>query len=686
MEAGPTEAMPGGRHISCSMTTVMLRLVGQEHGTAGIEELLAAAGVQQTREDLENEENWVTLDEAIALLSACVQVTGDPGFPRRIGEHTVRQHAGTSVSTLLRSLGSPEAVLGAIAQAAGKLSTVSDLDAVEVEPGRAVVRAVARPGHVRHPLQCQWTTGLLATPTELFGLPRAGVRELSCQAKGDPECRYVVTWDAGQAAAGADPQQRVTALEAQLLATREGLRGVFATAAELLSTDDIDVVLARIVDRAALTVRAPRFVLAVRPRTGDEVRIYAEGVADGEAAAIAQALEAGDPLPGSALVADVASERRAYGRLCALNPEGIHFFASEQELFSLYAAHAAAVLDMATALAEADRRHDHVSALLSLAQALALGGSRQDVADSIVRTVPAIVDCDRLSVWLWDDEAGCLRVASTAGPADGDIGLLDDRMLLPSGSPALARMLGHPGPLHVERGDAGDAQVHALMELLDVLVVVAVPIIARGEFLGIVVVSVAERPERLDLDASLLQRLNGIASLAAPAIQNGRLVDELQHQASHDPLTGLANRTGFSRRVDAVLDGAGHTEVGLLFCDLDGFKTINDRHGHTSGDALLREIADRLRSVVRSGDTVARLGGDEFAVILADVRSPDEIAAAAARVRAVCAEPFRVGDSELRVGVSVGQAQWPQDGRGAEELLRVADAAMYREKTRSRAA
>ncbi|HEY4098405.1 MAG TPA: diguanylate cyclase, partial [Baekduia sp.] len=605
------------------MTTVMLRLVGEETGDEGIDRLLAEAGSSRTRTFLQTEENWISLDEAVALLEACVTVTGDPRAAQRIGARTVRQHAGTGVSTLLRSLGSPEAVLQAVATTSAKLTTVTIMESLENAPGRAVVRAMARPGYVRNPLHCDWTRGLLSTPTQLFGLPTAKVEEETCQARGDAECRYVVTWDVAAAAAGADPQQRVTALEAQLMATGERLRGVFATAGELLSDDDLDTVLARIVDRAAHTVRAPRFVLAVRPSPDAEPRIYSDGVPHDEAAVIAAALEAGEPLPGSALVASVASGRRAYGWLCALYPEGIEFFEQEQELFSLYATHAAVVLDMATALAESARRHEHVSALLSLAQALARGGTSQEVADLLAESTPAVVDCDRMSVWLWDESAAALRAASTAGMSPEGIELLRRRTLRSADSPSIValRQASEQRPMSFTRDQTRDPLVHELMVALDLAGLVVVPIVARGEFLGVMAVAVADRPERLKLHAGLLERLNGIAALAAPAIQNGRLLDQLRHRATHDALTGLSNRAGFGQRMTLALDEGDRRMVGLLFIDLDGFKGVNDAHGHEVGDALLRQAAQRLTTLVRAGDTVARLGGDEFALILTQVAS-----------------------------------------------------------------
>src|SRR3954454_8745188 len=123
------------RHIACGMTTVMLRVVAEEAGDAGVDRLLALAGSGRERRYLETVENWITIDEAVALLRASVVVTGDPDAPRRIGAGMVQQHAGTAVATLLRSLGSPEAVLQAIATTSSKFSTCTEMQSLENAPG-----------------------------------------------------------------------------------------------------------------------------------------------------------------------------------------------------------------------------------------------------------------------------------------------------------------------------------------------------------------------------------------------------------------------------------------------------------------------------------------------------------------------------------------------------------------------
>src|SRR3954451_8841196 len=400
----------GERHICCSMTSVLLALVREHGGEEAVEALLREAGSNRDASFLGNLEHWISVDEAVALLDTGTRLTGDPGFARRVGETAVRQHRGSTVATLLRSLGSPEAVLQSITVTANKFSTVTEMDAVEAESGRAVVRAAAREGFRRHPLQCLWTTGLLGSTTTLFGLAPARVEEIECQSRGDAQCLYTVSWDAELAAAAADPQQRVTALEAQVVAMSERLESGFAHARDIVSPPALETVLSRIVSRAAHAVRAPGYVLAVQPDPTAGLQVYSDGMEHREATDVARAvMETGGAPDSSTLVAVVASSRSDYGRLIARYPDGGHFFPQEQQLLDLYAKHAAAVLDMATALEEAEERHRHVSALFSLSRALAHAGTTREVAERLAEAIPGVVDCDRVAAWVWDDQGDCLR-------------------------------------------------------------------------------------------------------------------------------------------------------------------------------------------------------------------------------------------------------------------------------------
>ncbi len=164
----------------------------------------------------------------------------------------------------------------------------------------------------------------------------------------------------------------------------------------------------------------------------------------------------------------------------------------------------------------------------------------------------------------------------------------------------------------------------------------------------------------------------------------------LTRRATHDPLTGLPNRVLLSDRLAQALSRAARTktQVGVLFCDLDGFRDVNNTHGHLAGDRLLVTIAKRLRAVCRSSDTVARVSGDEFVIILEDVETRDEIEDVARRVIEALSEPVELEQGIAKAGTSIGlviSSGVPRAGvRTVENLIRDADAAMYAAKEAGR--
>jgi diguanylate cyclase (GGDEF)-like protein len=352
----------------------------------------------------------------------------------------------------------------------------------------------------------------------------------------------------------------------------------------------------------------------------------------------------------------------------------------------LYAKYAAAVLDTATAFQQSAQRHEHVSSLLSLSQALANAGTTEEVTERLTAVVPEVVDCDTVGVWIWDHQSQRLRSVAGSGRTADQTAYLRRLTISPTDTPSLARMIAQPEPQFFELG-TDDIFVSALMGALDVVGLVAVPLVARDVFLGLLTVSVFEHPQRLGCDGELVERLTGVAALAATAIQNGQLVDKLHHRASHDPLTGLLNRVGFGAYVERVLQDAPTRDsphVGLLFIDFDQFKHVNDAYGHDAGDELIRKAAARLQSVTREGDEVARLGGDEFAVVLVNADDNEQVRAVESRVRAAFIEPFALGHHTVSIRASVGGGLWPEHGSSVAELIRHADAAMYQDKARAR--
>jgi diguanylate cyclase (GGDEF)-like protein/PAS domain S-box-containing protein len=158
--------------------------------------------------------------------------------------------------------------------------------------------------------------------------------------------------------------------------------------------------------------------------------------------------------------------------------------------------------------------------------------------------------------------------------------------------------------------------------------------------------------------------------------------EQLRHLAHHDPLTGLPNRTLLADRLKVALSQAerGGRKLAVCYLDLDGFKPINDAHGHAIGDRLLIEISQRLAAAVRGGDTVARLGGDEFVLLLTDLADAQECERTLARILDIAARPCHVEGQALQVTASLGATLFPDDGADADTLLRHADQALYAAK------
>jgi diguanylate cyclase (GGDEF)-like protein/PAS domain S-box-containing protein len=160
------------------------------------------------------------------------------------------------------------------------------------------------------------------------------------------------------------------------------------------------------------------------------------------------------------------------------------------------------------------------------------------------------------------------------------------------------------------------------------------------------------------------------------------VVKKMAHLAQHDVLTGLPNRLLFRDRLfyTVALARRHGRQCGILFLDLDGFKDINDSHGHSLGDQLLQSIAQRLLTCVRDSDTVARQGGDEFMVLLTEIGHPEDAAHSAQKLLAELIKPYNVAGEVFHISVSIGISLYPGDGTDSDTLINAADTAMYHAK------
>ena len=207
----------------------------------------------------------------------------------------------------------------------------------------------------------------------------------------------------------------------------------------------------------------------------------------------------------------------------------------------------------------------------------------------------------------------------------------------------------------------------------------AFPISTEGEVRGVIELLARERR---DPDRDLARIAGHLGGFIGQHIARRETERRLQFVVSHDPLTGLPNRTIFAQRLGQALAQAaryGH-KVALLFVDLDRFKIVNDTLGHEAGDRVLREVAERFRESLREGDTVGRHGGDEFVILIEQYDSAVQVSGVAQKIIDQAAIPFVFDAHEFHISASIGIATYPSDGQDGETLLKNADIAMYRAK------
>jgi diguanylate cyclase (GGDEF)-like protein len=237
--------------------------------------------------------------------------------------------------------------------------------------------------------------------------------------------------------------------------------------------------------------------------------------------------------------------------------------------------------------------------------------------------------------------------------------------------------------------DIATAQIRpgGLIETMGLKSYIAVPLMSAQGPVGMVICgdgttrrewTTGERglAEQLSVEGALIVDSAGMRQAAQAHVA------QLSHQAFHDSLTGLPNRSHLLDRAEEAVDQAADTgaRVALLMLDLNGFKQVNDTAGHQAGDILLQRVAQRLLASVRDDDVVARLGGDEFAILL--TRDPSGAAATqvAERICERLRQPFQIDGTVVRIGGSVGIALYPDDATNYDALMRGADAAMYEAK------
>jgi diguanylate cyclase (GGDEF)-like protein len=425
---------------------------------------------------------------------------------------------------------------------------------------------------------------------------------------------------------------------------------------------------------------APAYILVTEPTPSMAGQLLFSGIDRLEANQISGELsdQCDKDIPGR-LVVEVASNRCRYGWLAAIDLGQRRFLAQERTVVRTYARLVAAALDSKTFLEEARRQATTAGTLLELSSSLSELTSTEEMAAHLTRAVPAVIDCDRSMVLLYQPSGEGLRVVASHG-YEADIA---ERLLSASVRSPESRALADDVAFHDSIETAAYRRQFGFMFDQDALASASARMTANGELIGELVVSATERPDRLRESSHLAEALRGLSSQVALAMRNARLIDQIRQQALHDGLTGLPNRMLLLDRVDRALARAHRqgTEIAAMFIDLDGFKTINDTLGHAAGDEVLSALAKCLTQTLRADDTVGRLGGDEFVAVFEGSSLAVGPEVIADRILKAVRKPILVGEAgnvPLMITASLGIAAGFRSS--ARELLRDADIALYQAK------
>jgi diguanylate cyclase (GGDEF)-like protein len=649
--------MSSDRHFTGLCTRLLLELLEWRLGADGISLVLADAGEERSEAVLRDDASWSSYRQFRLLLESAARHLGSADELVRVGEiPSIGAGSRPEVTALLHAHGSPLKMTLAV-DVGGLIGPVVDGSIEECGPTEMITRSRLVTGFESFPELCAFLTGLSSLSVRIFGL-QPHVQEMRCRCRGDKECAIRVAWDETE-----DLALQLDFTRFQLGVSESRLSSIHRTVEHIVTTDDLDTVMNRVVDGAAHSSTAAGFVLEVDAMPGG-ARLYTNGVDQARAVDMVACADAGE---SGYLVVEVASKQQLYGRLIAYYPPAN--LGLERPALEGYARLAATALDSAFALEATRRQAEMNRALLELSTSLAELTAAGELAARMAKTMPAVIDCDCAVVLLIRD--GVYRVAAHHGLDGGQRTSLDVLEVSVEHQPV--------SEVVIRKGTDASPLVAAVLAATGWDALAAAPIWVDHEVIGVLTAGVRERPERFLDDPHLAERFSGLAGQAAVALRNGRLLDQIRHQSLHDPLTDLPNRALILDRADQMMTRARRDrhKTAVLFIDLDDFKEINDTLGHGAGDELLQIIAERLRTTVRGCDTVGRLGGDEFVVLVEDAAMDAGVEAVAERLLEVLAEPLQLSgrDRPIVVHASIGIAAG--SGCDPSELLRDADMALY---------
>ena len=385
-----------------------------------------------------------------------------------------------------------------------------------------------------------------------------------------------------------------------------------------------------------------------------------------------------DDVDESMLVVPLTYDNETTG-VITLSKLGLRQFDGDDlRLLLILADLAATALQSARLLARSEALGGELRRLLDMSSQLSGSLDPREVANAIARHMALAMDVEECAISYWERERQ--RVMTLGYYPATDASELQAYFDI-AGYPATLRVLEDQTAVVVDAEDPdADPAEMALITPQGNRTLIMLPLVAKGQSIGLVELlsrgTVRGDAERLELGRTM-------ANEAAMALENARLYEEARALADRDRLTGFYNHRYLHERFgeEIVRAQRSRQELSVLMLDLDDFKIVNDTFGHLFGDEVLAWTADVIRTALRASDIPARYGGDEFAVLLPDT-SPGAALRVADRIRAAFATAAFDGGRhrDVSVGLAIGAATFPGDGRSVTELIAAADAGMYREK------
>ena len=550
---------PVARDVNGVATQYLISYLRDFEPEGTLQRVLREAGETRSPKTLQSAACWSSYAQFRRLLEATASVLDGLTTLTHVSDHVFDANQSPELSGSLTSLASPADTYAMLPELMESTIPIVELQTESVSPTECRVRLRFRGDFEPFPEYCAFEISMLGTIPRVFGAPEAEVFIESCQCEGDDYCQALLRWSPID-----DVAARVSNAEIRRQLAESRLRGLQRTLADLVSGDDLQTVLTRVVESVASAVPARQYILDIDAGASRARMLCAIGIDEAEGTRKADNLLHGlldnEPratartalpeTPRHIHLTAVASDKKRYGTLVSIRSEAMTFQPAERSIFESYARLAASALDSENAILEARQQTTSAQVLLALSASLSELASTDEMATRIAQAVPFVVNCDRVVVWLIDPGDSFGRAVATYGfgrATEAEWRTLTVAIPPPTVIPQLAFH-------HVL--EPGRAAFSDLLAASGSKAAVSFPILYDGEPYGWITVDVTDHPERLDDDIEITERLRALGGQAAVAIRNGRLLGEIRHQALHDSLTGLPNRVLVLDRISQTLSRA----------------------------------------------------------------------------------------------------------------------------------